>query len=77
MYSCSEVAKLIASDEHLSAPALRRVEIRLHLLVCKNCARYKRQLRAIAEALRNFGSRIPDSETGAAKERILDRLSGG
>ncbi len=52
MLKCSEVSRLIASDECVDAPWTRRLAIRLHLMMCKNCSRYASQLRAIGKAVR-------------------------
>ncbi len=75
MLRCSEIVRLISSDEYLSAGLLKRLGIRLHLAMCKNCTRYSKQLRAIAAALRDSGENVPDSEVQDAKVRILQNLS--
>lgn len=75
MLRCSEVVRLISSDEYLSAGLLKRLGIRLHLAMCKNCTRYLKQLRAIAAALRASGLNLPASEIESAKVRILQSLS--
>ena len=76
MYRCSEVVRLISTDEFASAGFLRKLGIRLHLVICRNCARYLRQLRAIRKALRETGESVPFSEIEAAKKHILQNLSG-
>ncbi len=73
MYSCREVTKWIASDEYLAAGFLKRLGIRLHLVVCKHCSRYRDQLRALAAEVRKIQDSAPPSET--TKIRILDRIS--
>lgn len=75
MYSCSQVAKCIASDEFLTAGLFRRLAIRLHLAMCENCSRYLRQLRKLAATLRETQSEIPVSEVDNTKQRILKQLS--
>lgn len=75
MYRCSEVVRLISSDEYLTASALKKLGIRLHLAMCKNCERYARQLRALAAALRKIGDGIGRSELENARAQILHQLS--
>lgn len=75
MYSCSEVAKWIASDEYQSAGFLRKLGVRLHLLMCKNCSRYERQLKALAAALRKRSCEIPPSQIDGVKARLIDLLA--
>lgn len=76
MYCCSEIVRLVSSDEHLNAGFMKRFQIRLHLAMCKNCTKYVRQLRALAAAVRKADKAVPDSEAKSAKSHILQRLSG-
>ncbi len=75
MYRCSEVVRLISSDEYLSAGLLKRLGIRLHLAMCKRCKKYARQLRVLAAALRKADEGIPPFELESAKTRILQKLA--
>ena len=75
---CSHATRLISQS--LERPLLRRERIALgfHLLVCKWCRRYRRQLRLIQGMIRAFassdatgsGATLPD----AARRRIDDAL---
>jgi hypothetical protein len=76
MYRCSEVVRLVSSDEYLSAGFLKKVQIRLHLAMCKHCSKYVGQLRALAAAVRKTSSAVPASEIESAKAHILQRLTG-
>ena len=71
MYRCSEVVRLISSDEYLTGSPLKRLGIRLHLAMCRNCTRYVRQLRALAAAVREAGCAASPSEVEYAKAQIL------
>ncbi len=75
MYSCAQVTKWIASDEYLQAGPFRRLGVRIHLLMCRLCSTYVRQLRALSAALRGGETGVPESEVEAAKERILQKLA--
>jgi hypothetical protein len=83
MLTCREVTRLVASDALAWAPLRRRLEVRLHLLMCEHCSRYVRELRAIGAALRSrFKDHIP-SPTERLELRIREgvraeaaRLSG-
>lgn len=74
MYRCSEVVRLISSDEYLSAGLLKKLGIRLHLAMCKHCKKYARQLRVLAAGLRKAGEEIPPFEFESARTRILQKL---
>jgi len=75
MYRCSEVVRLISSDEYLSGGLFKKLGIRLHLAMCKHCKKYARQLRALAAAVRKMSDGVPASELEKAKIQILQNLS--
>lgn len=67
MLTCSEVTRLVASDEVRTASLRVRVAVRVHLAMCRHCRRYRRELKAIAAAVRRnagalFGSEPADSD---------------
>ncbi len=74
MYTCSQVAKWIASDEYSTAGLLKRLGIRLHLAMCRNCSTYQRQLKALGSTLRAIYRELPLSVEGPATNRIVDKL---
>jgi anti-sigma factor RsiW len=76
MYRCSEVVRLISSDEYLAAGLLKKLQIRLHLAMCENCSRYARQLRALAAAVRKTADSVSAAEVQRARHHILQRLTG-
>jgi hypothetical protein len=64
-----------------SLPLGKRIGVRLHLLICKFCARYERQLLLIRETVRRlaamedaYGSHIVERLSEEAKERIRRSL---
>ncbi len=75
MVHCSEIVRLISSDEYLTAGLLKKVQIRLHLAMCGICSKYVRQLRALTAAVRTIGVVVAASEVESVKSLILQRLS--
>ncbi len=75
MLTCKEVANLVASDGFKEAWWGRRMGLRLHLLMCRDCRRYAKQLRALGAYARNrWGPQAEDSDTLRRLEReILER----
>ncbi len=72
MMSCREAAELVASDGLEGAGWGRRLGVRLHLLMCRHCRRYARQLRAIgACAKERWGSQAEDPATLQRLERSI------
>jgi hypothetical protein len=54
MLSCKDVTQLLSEAMDRSLPLGKRIGVRLHLLICKFCARYERQLFQIRETVRRL-----------------------
>lgn len=77
MPSCREVSRLLASGDVDTAPAVRRILTRLHLMMCDDCARYSRELRQLGPTARQALRSPLDAERLVALERaILERVQG-
>ncbi|MGZ8463667.1 MAG: anti-sigma factor family protein [Candidatus Deferrimicrobiaceae bacterium] len=82
MLSCKDVTRLLSESMDHSLPIGRRVGVRFHLLICKFCARYERQLLLIRETVRRlatmedaYGSLTVERLSEEAKERIRKSLA--
>jgi hypothetical protein len=77
MLTCREVSHLIASDGLAAATWTRRFSARLHLLMCRPCRRYERQLRLIGHSLRSlWAARETDRARRASLERAILQRAG-
>lgn len=56
--TCRDMARLLSEAMDRTLPWHVRVRMRLHLLMCVLCERYKQQLHFIREALRNDAGRL-------------------
>ena len=76
MLACSEVTRLWATEEIRRAPLTRRLAVRLHLMMCRHCRRYVRELAMIGAAARSMADRFLGSEaaTSDLERRLLDML---
>jgi len=77
MLSCKEVSRTIAANELGSANRRRRISFKLHLLMCRHCRRYVRQVEAIGSATRHFfgkRQRTAPGSTEQLRKTILDRI---
>jgi hypothetical protein len=52
MLSCKDVTPLISRSMDTSLPVGKRIGVRIHLLICRFCARYEKQLLLIRETVR-------------------------
>ena len=76
--TCRQVSKLQSDllDRPLSLP--KRFGLRLHLLVCKWCRRYGKQIRFLHEAVHEHPDELsqatPQTLSPEARERLKQRL---
>jgi hypothetical protein len=71
MLSCSEVTTLAAADGVGGGPLMTRIGFRLHLLMCRHCRGYVRQINRIGAAARALFRQTPD---GGGNEMLLRRV---
>ena len=76
MLNCKEVARSIATDELQAAGWRQRLAVRIHLLMCRHCRRYSRQIREIGDAAQEiFGKEsLHSASRDRLRDSILDRL---
>jgi hypothetical protein len=55
MPSCKEVSRLVSESMDRELPFRQRLSMRLHLLMCSLCSRFRRQIRFLREAAHAFG----------------------
>ena len=79
MLTCKQASQLISQslDHPLSFP--NRFKLRLHLVLCDACCRFKRQLNQLRNALQQLcqGTEVDDTITlsAQAKVRIIDSVA--
>lgn len=75
MRSCKEIVRLVGSDAPLSVR--ERVEIRFHMLMCKHCSRYRKQLRILRESFKKLFKDLTtpaDLDQAELKEKIKRKI---
>lgn len=84
MLTCREAARLISDSMDRKLPLRQRVSLRIHLLMCKLCPRFREQILFLKETLNQFRlepeeERFPFSESLSteARRRIQRALAGG
>jgi len=71
MLSCKDVTRLLSESMDRSLPLGKRIGVRMHLLICRFCARYERQLLLIRETVRRI-SATEGGPAGAAGETLSE-----
>lgn len=58
MITCEEASRLISESMDHNSPFLERLNLKMHLLMCKICPTYMRQLHLLRQILRNWASNV-------------------
>jgi hypothetical protein len=81
MLSCNDVTRLISESMDRTLPLGKRVGVRVHLLMCRFCARYERHLLLIRETVRRLaatevqlGVLLGETLSEEARGRIMESL---
>ena len=79
MFKCEEVTKKVSESLDRTLPLYHRIFIRMHLLMCKYCTRFRQQLLILQEASRlgDLAVETPDPApilSAEARERIKQSL---
>ena len=75
MFKCKEVTRMVSESLDRKLPLYQRIGLRIHLLMCKFCSRFKKQLLFLRETIRLHVERGNDTELSTklppeARERI-------
>jgi len=77
MFKCNEISKKVSESFDRSLPLYQRMMIRIHLMMCKYCSRFKEQLVVIREAIRSEDENAAGSEpedSAALSSDARDRI---
>ncbi|MDX1814381.1 MAG: zf-HC2 domain-containing protein [Thermodesulfobacteriota bacterium] len=75
MLSCRDVTRLISRSMDTSLPVGKRIGVRVHLLICRFCARYEKQLLLIRETVRRVAA-AEDLPGGLSAEALSEDARG-
>jgi hypothetical protein len=75
IFNCKAVTRMVSESMDRKLPFYQRMGIRMHLLMCKLCSRYRRQLSFLRETIRLQAASSEDIESAivlppGARERI-------
>ena len=54
MLKCKQVSTLVSSGDIDNAGFMKKVEVRMHLLMCKHCARYFEQMKSVGKGAKDL-----------------------
>lgn len=76
MITCKEVATLLDTDELPRQSWWTRSNVRLHLMMCRHCRRFERQLQQLRAGARAVGVAFGAEDRAQDLERKIARALG-
>ncbi len=74
MLSCKEISHLVSESLDRKLPFHQRLQVRLHLLMCQFCSRFRKQLLFLRDAARHY--LLAGEETEPPPLYLPPRLGG-
>ena len=74
MIRCKEVARLLSTDQLASQPLWRRAGVRLHLMMCRHCRRFARQMARLKQAAADLGATFDAEVSADFTQRVQEKL---
>ena len=65
IFDCSEISRLVSDSMDRKLPLHQRLGIRFHLLMCRHCTRYRKQLLFLRRAIRFPSAAAADEKPSA------------
>ncbi|MDO8794681.1 MAG: hypothetical protein Q7J25_08685 [Vicinamibacterales bacterium] len=77
MMTCKDVSTLVSLGDPASWPVARRLAVWFHLLMCRQCRAFARQVETLARTARRVGGQAETEPAGSFEAAIVDRLKKG
>ena len=80
MFNCREVTRLVSESLDRELPLYQRIGLRIHLLMCKFCGRYRKQLLILRETIRSHAMYDEEADssvslTPESRKRMKEALT--
>ena len=66
MLSCKEVSHLVSESLDRKLSLWQRIQVRVHLLMCRFCSRFRNQTLFLRDAARHYLMAVEETETSAS-----------
>lgn len=72
MLTCKEVSQLVSELLDRQLPLWQRVQVRMHLFMCRFCSRFRKQTLFLRAAARHYLSAVEMTENGSGTALSLE-----
>lgn len=74
MISCKDVAHLVSASRDEDLSVTNKLQVRLHLLICRGCRRFDRQMHTLRLAMRQLGREPGRNSTAELPDEVRERI---
>ncbi len=62
MLKCNQVSRIVSTDDYLELGFMKKMEFKLHLMMCSHCLRYVNQIKSLGSVSREKAQALEASE---------------
>jgi len=62
MLKCNQVSRIVSTDDYQELGFMKKVEFKLHLMMCSHCQRYVQQIKSLGKVSRENAKELEASE---------------
>ena len=62
MLKCNQVSRIVSTDDYQELGFMKKVEFKLHLMMCSHCQRYVQQIKSLGKISRENAKELEASE---------------
>jgi len=76
MLKCKEVSMLVSSDSLNEAGFMKKLEVRMHLMMCRHCSRYFDQMKSVGQGAKHLAhnQKAGPEQIERMEKNILDEI---
>ena len=78
MLKCKEVSQLVSTDTVEEMSFMKKLEFKMHLLMCVHCTRYVQQIKSLGTGARRWatGREADAQQLRRMEENVLEEVKG-
>ncbi len=78
MLKCKEVSGLVSTDEVAELGFMKKLEFKMHIMMCGHCRRYVQQIKSLGIGARNWatGCEADPQQLKRMEDHVLEEVKG-
>jgi len=79
MLKCNQVSRIVSADDYHELGFMKRMEFKMHLMMCSHCRRYVDQIKSLCRIVREktMNLNASDEQLARMEDKIREDVGGG